>query len=111
MVHAEPWTAEVRKMKFRQALLSIAALSLVAAGVMACGGSDDKKSDEPTEVKVALTVEGCSPATIKTKTGPTKFVVTNNNAPAVSELEILEGNYVLGEVENIKPGTSRSFTI
>ena len=99
-------------MAFRRAVLSIAALCMVAAAAVACGGgSDDKQGDEPTEVKVALTVEGCSPAAIKTKTGPTKFVVTNNNAPSVSELELLDGKRVLGEVENIKPGTSRSFTI
>lgn len=93
-------------------------LTLSAAaifGAIACGGSDDKKGeggeDEPTEVKVVLTNDGCTPATIKTKTGPTKFLVSNKDAASVTELEILEGNHVLGEVENIKPGVSRSFTI
>jgi uncharacterized cupredoxin-like copper-binding protein len=96
-------------------LIFLTIASAAIFGAIACGGSGDKKSEggeeEPAEVKVALTTDGCSPATINTRTGPTRFIVSNSNAPAVSELEILDGNHVLGEVENIKPGVSRSFTI
>ena len=94
--------------------LTFAAVAIF--GAVACGGgSDDNKGEgggeEPAEVKVALTNDGCTPATINAKTGPTKFIVSNKDAASVTELEILEGNHVLGEVENVKPGVSRSFTI
>ena len=99
-------------MKRRYTLYTACALLLIAIAVAACGGgSGDKESDEPKELKFTLTAEGCSPATVKTETGPTKFTVSNNNAASVTELELLAGNRVLGEVENVKPGITRSFTV
>jgi uncharacterized cupredoxin-like copper-binding protein len=98
-------------MKLRTTLIAASALALVALAVACGGGSGDKESDETPEIKVNLTTEGCTPANVKAKTGPAKFVVTNKDAPAVSELEVLEGNHVLGEVENVKPGVTRSFTL
>jgi uncharacterized cupredoxin-like copper-binding protein len=99
-------------MKLR--IVLVACLAFAAALSLAgCGGgkSEGKEGDEPRELKFTLTNEGCSPATVKTGTGPTKFVVTNKDTTSVSELELLEGNHVLGEVENIKPGSTRSFTV
>jgi high-affinity iron transporter len=81
---------------------------LVAAG---CGGGtkhDDAASAR--RVAVSLTDEGC-PATLSLPAGPTTFVVTNDGADAVSEFEILDGDTILGEVENLAPGLSGEFSL
>ena len=36
--------------------------------------------------------------------GPVTFVVTNRSAPAISEMELLSDNRILGEKENLAPG-------
>ena len=89
---------------------------LFCAAVMATGcggGSSEKKAgvEEVQQLAVTLTPDGCTPATINARTGPTKITVTNKGANGVSELEVLDGKRVLGEVENVHPGDTRSFTI
>lgn len=61
-------------------------------------------------VTVKLTSDGC-PKSIKVKPGSVTFKVSNDGADNVSEFEVLQGNKIVGEVENIAPGLQRSFTI
>jgi iron uptake system component EfeO len=83
-------------------------VALVAAG---CGGgAKQADSTGAKRVAVSLTDAGC-PATLSLAAGPTTFVVTNDGADAVSEFEILDGDTILGEVENLAPGLSGEFSL
>jgi iron uptake system component EfeO len=61
-------------------------------------------------ISVKLTNAGC-PKQLKTVAGPTTFKVKNVDADAVSEFEVLSGDRVLGEKENLSPGLSGEFTL
>jgi iron uptake system component EfeO len=62
-------------------------------------------------VEVKLTDAGCEPATLKLQSGRTTFKVTNAGTGKVSELEVLSGQRILGEKENLISGVSGSFTL
>ena len=59
-------------------------------------------------VSVKLTPDGC-PKPITVKPGSVTFKVANDGADNVSEFEVMKGSKILGEVENIAPGLSRTF--
>jgi iron uptake system component EfeO len=61
-------------------------------------------------VKVNIDDDGC-PAKLKVKAGPTTFEVTNSGSGDVSEFEILKGDQILGEKENIAPGLNGGFSL
>jgi FTR1 family protein len=96
-----------------------AATALLAIGliVVGCGSGSSSSSsggnsaEGARHVKVTLTEDGCSPATIKVPSGPTTFDVTNGGTAAVTEFEILKGSSIVGEVENVASGLSRSFSL
>ena len=80
-----------------------AAQSTSAASQGSAGGSDS--------IAVKLTDRGCEPASLKLSAGPKTFEVSNEGADAVSEFEILDGDRILGEVENLAPGLSGRFSL
>jgi high-affinity iron transporter len=90
-----------------------AALLVVGLIVAGCGSGGSSGSGEggSNHVAVKLTDAGCSPAQIKVASGPTTFDVSNDGAAAVTELEILKGSSILGEVENIAAGLHGSFSL
>ena len=67
-------------------------------------------SAKSTDVKVTLTDDGC-PKVIKAPAGPSTFKIKNDDATAVSEFEILSGDKILGERENLTPGLSGAFSL
>ncbi|HEX5586354.1 MAG TPA: iron uptake system protein EfeO [Acidimicrobiia bacterium] len=67
-------------------------------------------SAKSNEVKVTLTDAGC-PKRIRTDAGPSTFKVKNEDATAVSEFEVLSGDRILGERENLVPGLSGEFSL
>jgi iron uptake system component EfeO len=87
----------------------------VAAGVAllaGCGGQS--RAAKPTgsrTVEVKLTDAGCDPATLKLESGRTTFKITNAGTGRVSEAEVMSGNRILGEKENLVAGLSGSFTL
>ncbi len=83
------------------AVTVLAMLALVAPAAHAAKSST---------VKVTIDDEGCPP-TVKTKAGPTTFKVTNEGSGDVSEFEVLSGNRIIGEVENIAPGLEGEFSL
>ena len=90
----------------------LAATAALTLAVSACGSS--RKHASTTGAKrlaITLTKAGCDPPGLVAEPGPTTFNVTNSNADAVSEFEVLDGGRILGEVENLTPGLSGSFTI
>lgn len=88
-----------------RALLVAALTSTVL--VTGLAGSAAAKS---TTVKVEINDEGC-PAKLTTKAGPTTFKVTNNGSGDVSEFEVLSGDRIIGEKENIAPGLNGEFSL
>ncbi len=64
-------------------------------------------------VRVTVTPSGCHPVPGSVPAGEVQIVVTNLNAPTVSEVEIRTGNFsqVLGERENLVEGLSQTFEL
>jgi iron uptake system component EfeO len=86
---------------------ALVATALTAGFVFAVAPAASAKT---TVVKVNLTDDGC-PKVIKTPAGPTNFKVKNVSADSVSEFEVLSGDRVLGEKENLAPGLSGEFSL
>ncbi len=86
-----------------------AALALLALGASACGADDSATGANVVDVKI--TDAGCEPAELTVPAGPTTFNVTNDGADDVTEFEVLDGERILGEAENIAPGLSGKFSL
>ena len=90
-------------------LLILAGFALTA---LAAGCSSSK--DAPKGAKAMsfeLTDAGCRPNSASAPAGPIVFEVENAGTDAVTEMEVLEGDTILGEKENIADGLSGSFTL
>jgi len=93
----------------RIALLA-AAFGLVALAVAGCGSSDDPPAGAK-RVSFSLTDAGCEPHDAKAPAGPIAFEVENAGTSKVSEFEVLDGDTILGEKENLADGLSGSFSL
>jgi iron uptake system component EfeO len=93
-----------------RALIAAAALGLVALFVAACGSSD-KAPAGSKELTFKLTDAGCEPTQASAPAGPINFKVENGGTTKYSELEVLDGETILGERENITEGLSGSFSL
>jgi iron uptake system component EfeO len=90
--------------------LSVAASALaLAVGVSACGSSDAAPAGAKT-ISFELTDAGCEPHDAKAPAGPIAFEIENAGTGKVTEVEIMEGDKVLGEEENITDGLDGSFS-
>ena len=97
---------------------SVMALALVG-GLAACGSSDDDKSStspsksaDPHKATVTVTASnGCAIDNLSFQAGTITFAVTNKDATAVSEIELLSGERIVGEKENLPPGFSGTFVV
>jgi iron uptake system component EfeO len=85
----------------------IGALTLLSAG---CGSSNDAPAGAKT-MSFQLTDAGCVPNDAKASAGAIVFEVENAGTSAVSEFEVLDGETILGEVENLSDGLSGSFSL
>jgi iron uptake system component EfeO len=88
------------------------ARGLVAAGLLlgltACGGQEPSADGA---IAVEATDTGCAVARTEAAAGTVEFTVTNKGSK-VNEFYLLgEGDQVLGEVENITPGLTRTFHV
>jgi len=92
-----------------RALIAVGALGLLTLFVAACGSSD-KAPAGSKELSFTLTDEGCSPHNAAAPAGPINFKVKGESA-GVTELEVLDGETLLGERENITDGLSGSFAL
>ena len=94
-------------LKTAQVALSV---GLISCAVLAgCGSKKNSTTDSAIQVvPVTLTKEGCSPSNFTLKPGPTRFDVKNDNAPAVTEFYIYDGDKVLSEVENVVAGVPKT---
>ena len=91
--------------------------SVIAAGIglLAVAGGCGSSSDEPPagakRMSFTLTDAGCEPKLAKAPAGPIVFEVENSGTSQVTEFEVLDGDEVLGESENLSEGLSGSFTL
>jgi FTR1 family protein len=108
---------------------SVISALLLFVGIGACGSSDHKdtgaggdgttaassattaKPGGATTVAVQIGDEGCLPATLQLKAGPTTFKVTASGSGKATEYEIVKGDRILGERENLTPGLSATFSL
>lgn len=85
-------------------LPSIAIVTAGALALAACGSSatSDSKS---SHIKVTLTASGdCTYSTTSVPAGPITFDVSNAGATGLSEFEVMTGERIIGERENVVPG-------
>jgi iron uptake system component EfeO len=92
--------------------MSLAAFAATTATLLVagCGNSDDAPAGA-AKLSFKLTDAGCDPAQASAPAGPVTFEVTNDGAASVTELEVLDGDTILGERENLSDGLSGSFTL
>jgi iron uptake system component EfeO len=93
-----------------RAVLSAAILVTAAALVSACGAGEDAPAGAK-RMFFELTDAGCVPNTAKAPAGPVVFEVENAGTTNVTEFEVLEGETILGEKENLSDGLSGSFSL
>lgn len=93
-----------------RAALCVGAAALLALFATACGsGGDDAPAGAET-ISFKITDDGCSPHDAKAKAGPIDFEVESESSK-VTELEVLDGETVLGEKENLTEGLDGSFAL
>lgn len=89
---------------------TVAALALtLSVTLSACGSSDAAPAGAKT-VNFKLTDAGCEPHDARVPAGPIAFEIENAGTSKVTEMEIMEGDKVLGEEENITDGLDGSFS-
>jgi iron uptake system component EfeO len=99
-------------------VIAIAALGLAACSSDGSGSADPDPSGGTTTtteggastLAFRLTDAGCDPAVTEVAAGPVNFEVTGQSG-AVTELEVLDGSSIIGEVENLASGLSGSFSL
>ena len=89
---------------------AIGVLALVASGyscAAVAGSSPAPIKDGASQVSVTLTADGggaCVLDHAEAAAGPVTFSVTNQTATAITEVELLSDNRIVGERENLAPG-------
>jgi iron uptake system component EfeO len=94
-----------------RAALALAVAGLLAVFAAACGSSGDDAAAGATAISVKLTDAGCEPHDAKAPAGPINFEVENDGSGSVTEVEVLDGETILGEKENLTEGLTGSFSL
>lgn len=89
-------------------VLAAPALVLFSSG---CGSSSDAAPAGAKKVAIKLTDAGCDPHDLEVPAGPLEFEIENAGSATVTEMEVLEGETILGEKENLAEGLSGSFSL
>jgi len=96
----------------RASKVGVAVAGLVALGALAGGcGSSEEAPAGATTLAFELTDAGCAPRDAEAPAGPIFFEAENAGTTAVTEIEVMEGDAILGEKENLSDGFSGSFTL
>lgn len=97
----------MRKLRTLTAVAAAAGLAMLLSGCVAKGGSATDAA-----VTVTSTDASCEVSTSQAASGTIAFQVTNAG-PDVTEFYLLaaDGLRIVGEVENVAPGTSRTLTV
>jgi len=97
------------RLSVRAALIALG-VGLVAVLAAGCGSSDDAPKGAK-QMSFKLTDAGCEPNLAKAPAGPITFEVENAGTSKVTEFEVLDGDTILGEKENLSDGLSGSFSL
>src|SRR4051794_39781262 len=107
-------------MTYRRAALALPSLALVGA-VAACSssgsgarqpaGAQDATAGSRVANVVVTAAEGCRSDRSSFPAGGITFKIKNKDATAVSEVELLSGERIVGEKENLPPGFSGEFAV
>jgi iron uptake system component EfeO len=98
------------------AIVATTALALTgcAAGTSSADSSASS-SAKVSQVKITLTNDGSDRCTVSTSSvgaGPVTFAVDNQSSTAITEVELLQDQRILGEKENLAPGLgTEKFTV
>ena len=85
-------------------------LALVLSTALTACGSSDEAAANAKKIAFKLTDEGCEPHDATASAGPIAFEIENAGTSKVTEMEIMDGEEILGEEENIADGLSGSFS-
>jgi iron uptake system component EfeO len=66
---------------------------------------------QPQTIAVTLTNDGCTADPASVAAGPVTFSVKNVGGDAVTEVELLRNDLIVGEKENLAPGLSGTFSV
>src|SRR4051812_5887529 len=91
-------------------MVSLGATMLLALSVTACGSSEAAPAGAK-KLSFELTDEGCLPHQAKAPAGPISFEAENTGSSKVTEIEVMDGDTILGEKENVSEGLSASFSL
>ncbi len=91
-------------------LIAASALGLLTLLIAACGSSEDAPAGS-RQLTFKLTDAGCEPTQATAPAGPIEFKVENGGTAKYTELEVLDGETILGERENITEGLSGAFPL
>lgn len=112
-----PLTAHVPAARLTAALIAVLSLA-GCAGTTASSppaGSDGPSPSGSTgsdrTILVTMTQAACTPAPASVTAGPLTFKIVNQDATSASEVELVQGDRILGEKENLTPGLSASFSL
>jgi iron uptake system component EfeO len=95
---------------YLRATLRAGGVGLLAVFAAGCGPSEDAPAGAKT-LSFELTDEGCLPLKASAPAGPITFEAENTGSAKVTEIEIMEGEKILGEKENLSEGLSGSFSL
>jgi iron uptake system component EfeO len=93
-----------------RAVLCTGAVGLLGLFASACGSSEEPPAGAKT-VSFKLTDAGCEPHDAKAPAGPINFEIENEGTSKVTEMEVMEGDTILGEKENLSDGLNGSFSL
>jgi iron uptake system component EfeO len=96
--------------------LGAGAVGLLVVSLAACSSSGGSKSGGTTTAaktaNVTITAaKGCETDHTTFAAGGVTFMIKNQDATAVSEVELLSGEQIVGEKENIPPGLGGQFAV
>lgn len=101
--------------RVRRAAALVSGSALAVSLVAGCGGARIAGGAPPVtgapSVSVLITDAGCLPDPSTVVAGPVNFQLKNTGANAVTEAEVMKGDHILGEKENLTPGLSGSFSL
>jgi iron uptake system component EfeO len=97
------------KRKYLPIVVGTAFALVLSLALSACGSSEDPPANAK-KMAFKLTDEGCEPHDATAPAGPIAFEIENAGTSKVTEMEIMEGEKVLGEEENVTDGLDGSFS-